>query len=157
MKRALVLLALVALAATAAAGAAPKVAARCQSGTHKVGTVTYRVYCGPASASVTEDGATHRFRKGSCVRVGITKIFTMSIGKLTVSKGRPRYNYFGVTVPHASRDGTYRSAVITWTFGGERHALASATLRLTHHQTRGSFSGRAAGSTSTVTGSFRCK
>jgi hypothetical protein len=157
MKRAIVPAALVMLAATAAAGAATKAAAVCRPGTQKVGSVVYRVYCGPASATVKVGGETHAFHNGSCVRVGITKVFTMSIGKLTISKGKPRYNYFGVTVVGANGDGTYRRAVVTWAFGGERQALSSVNLRLTHKQTRGSFSGRATGSHDTVTGSFRCK
>jgi hypothetical protein len=157
VKRALTLAALVALSSTATAGAGTKAAAACKPGTHRAGSVTYRVYCGPASASVTAAGKTHTFRHGSCVRVGITKVFTMSIGKLTVSKGKPRYNYFGVTVLSATHDGSYSRAVVTWAFGGERHALSSVNLRLTHHQTRGSFSGRATDGRSIVTGSFRCK
>jgi len=157
VSRALVFFAVAALSATAAASAAPTTASACKSGTHTVGSAVYRVYCGPASAVVKVHGQTQSFRHGSCVRVGVTRVFTMSIGKLTISKGKPRYKYFGVTVASANHDGTYRRAVVTWAFGGERHALASADLRLTHNQTRGSFSGRATGSHDTVTGSFRCK
>jgi hypothetical protein len=156
MKRVLALGALAVLSASAAAGAATDANAACRAGTRKVGSIVYRVYCGPASASVKVGGKTQSFRHGSCVRVGITHVFTLSIGKLSISKGKARYKYFGVTIPSANHDGTYDRAVVTWTFGGERHALASVNLRLTHNQNRGSFSGRAAGG-GTVSGSFRCK
>ena len=156
MKRAFVLAALVVLVA-AAAESGPGVAAACKPGAHKVGKVIYRTYCGPASASVKVAGKTHTFRNGSCLRAGITRVFTMSIGKLTSRKGKPRYSYFGVTVPNAKHDGVYSRAVITWSIGGKRYSLSNVKLRLTNKQTRGSFSGRAAGRRGAVTGSFRCK
>lgn len=157
MRRMLTLGALVALSAAAAAGAGAKTAAACKPGIHKAGKVTYQVFCGPATASVKQAGKTHTFRGGSCLRAGITRIFTMSIGKLTIGNGKPRYSYFGVTVPSANHDGTYRRAVVTWAIGGKRSSLFNVKLRLTNHQTRGRFTGRAAGTHETVTGSFRCR
>ena len=156
MKRAFILAALVVLVA-AAAGSGTGTAAACKPGAHKVGKVIYRTYCGPASASVKVAGKTYTFRNGSCLRAGITRVFTMSIGKLTSRKGKPRYSYFGVTVPSAKHDGVYRRGVITWSIGGKRYSLSNVTLRLTNKQTRGSFSGRAVGRRGAVTGSFRCK
>ena len=102
-------------------------------------------------------GKTYTFRGGACLRAGITRVFTISIGKLTIGKGKPRYSYLGVTVPSANHDGTYRRAVVTWAIGGKRYSLSNVKLRLTNGQTRGSFTGRAAGKRGTVTGSFRCK
>jgi len=154
---ALVLAALLALAAVATAGAGTKAAAACKPGIHTVGKVTYRVFCGPASATVKTAGKTHAFRNGSCLRAGITRVFTMSIGRLTMSKGKPKYSYFGVTVPSANHDGVFRRVVVTWAIGGKRYSLSNAKLRLTNKQTRGSFSGRTVGKRGTVTGSFRCK
>jgi hypothetical protein len=151
------LIAIIALCAVAAASAAARTAAACKPGVQKVGKVIYRVYCGPASASVKFEGKTYAFSNGSCVRAGITKVFTLSIGKLTLSKGKPRYSYFGVTVPSANHDGTYRHAIVTWALGGKRHSLSNMTLRLRNDQTRGSFSGRVAGTRGVVTGAFRCK
>lgn len=156
MKRALVTSALVALMA-AAAGSGTGAAAACKSGVHKVGKVIYRTYCGPASASVKVAGKTHTFRNGSCLRAGITHVFTMSIGKLTIGNGKTRYSYFGLSVPTANHDGIYRRAVITWSIGGKRDSLSNVKLRLSNNQTRGSFSGRAVGRRGRVTGSFRCK
>ena len=157
MRRWLALGALVALSAAAAAGTGAKTAAACKPGIHKVGEITYHVFCGPASASVKRAGKTYTLRGGSCLRAGITRIFTMSIGKLTIGKGKPRYSYFGVTVPSANHDGTYHQAVVTWAIGGKRYSLLNVKLRLTSDQTRGTFAGRAAGERGTVTGSFRCK
>ena len=157
MRRALVVAVLLALCAVATAGAVTNAATACKAGVHTVGKVTYRVYCGPASATVKTAGKTHTFRNGSCLRAGITRVFTMSIGRLTMSKDKPKYSYFGVTVPSANHDGTFRRVVVTWAIGGKRYSLINAKLRLTNKQTRGSFSGRAAGKGGTVTGSFRCK
>jgi len=156
VKRAFILGALVVLVA-AASGNGTSAAAACKPGAHKVGKVIYRTYCGPASASVKVAGKTYTFRNGSCLRAGITRVFTMSIGKLISRKGKPRYSYFAVTVPNAKHDGVYRRAVITWSIGGKRYSLSNVTLRLTNKQTRGSFSGRAVGRRGAVTGSFRCK
>lgn len=157
MRRALVLAALAAAAAALASGAGASTSAACKPGVHRVGNVTYTVFCGPASASVKKAGKTYTFRNGTCLRAGITEVFTMSIGKLTLGKGKPRYSYFGVTVPSANHDGVYRRAAVTWVVGGKRHSLVNVKLRLTNDQSRGTFAGRAAGTRAAVTGSFRCK
>jgi hypothetical protein len=157
MRRALPIYAVAALCAAAGATAAVGPAAACKPGVQKIGSVTYRVYCGPASASVKFGGKTYAFRDGTCVRAGIAKVFTLSIGKLTISKGKPRYSYFGVTVPSANHDGTYHRAIVTWAFRGKRYSLANMKLRLTNDQTRGSFTGRATGKRGMVSGAFRCK
>jgi hypothetical protein len=156
VKRALILGALV-VPVAAASGNGTGAAAACKPGAHKVGKVIYRTYCGPASASVKVAGKTYTFRNGSCLRAGITRVFTISIGKLSSRKGKPRYSYFAVTVPNAQHDGVYRRAVITWSIGGKRYSLSNVKLRLTNKQTRGSFSGRDVGRRGAVTGSFRCK
>jgi hypothetical protein len=157
MRRALAVAAFVVLLATAVANAGTKAADACKPGTHKIGTVTYRVFCGPASATVKTGGKTYTFRNGTCLRAGITRVFTMSIGRLATSKGKPKYSYFGIIVPSANHDGVYRRALVTWVSGGKRYALANVKVRLTNKQSRGSFSGRTAGKRTTVTGSFRCK
>jgi hypothetical protein len=157
VRRALLLAALAVSAAATASGAGASTSAACKPGAHQVGNVTYQVFCGPASASVKTSGKTYSFRNGTCLRAGITKVFTMSIGKLRLGKGKPRYSYFGVTVPAANHDGVYRRAAVTWVVGGKRHALVNVKLRLTNDQSRGTFAGRAAGGRGKVTGSFRCK
>jgi len=157
MRRALAVAAFVVLLVAAAANAGTKAAHACKPGIHRVGKVTYRVFCGPASATVNTGGKTYTFRSGTCLRAGITRVFTMSIGRLVMSKGKPKYSYFGITVPSANHDGVYRRAVVTWAIGGKRYSLSNVKLKLTNKQTRGSFSGRAFGTHRTVTGSFRCK
>lgn len=156
MKRAVLLMFFVALSLAAAAGAGTRTAAACKPGAHTIGKMTYRVFCGPASASVKVEGKTHSFRNGSCLRAGTTKVFAMSIGTLTISKSKPKYSYLGITVPGAKRDGAYRRAVITWAFAGNRYSLYNVKLRLSGGRTRGTFSGRIVGKRGTVTGSFRC-
>jgi hypothetical protein len=151
----LVLSALVALVAAGAAGTAPRADA-CKPGIRKIGTASYRVYCGPASASLRVGRKTQSFRKGACVTLG-GKVFTLSIGALTISKGKPRYRYLNVTVPQAKRDGTYRRASVTWTFGTKRYLLSPARVRLAGKRSRGTFSGRIAGTNRRVAGSFHCK
>ena len=89
---------------------------------------------------------------------GITRIFTISIGKLTIGKGKPRYSYLGVTVPSANHDGTYRRAVDH--LGDRREALlavepegaADEQPDSRHRSRAGPWAGAGA-----VTGSFRCK
>jgi hypothetical protein len=155
VRRPLILAVLIALALAASVVASAGSDAACKPGVHTIGQTTYRIFCGPASASVKVGTKTHSFRNGSCLRAGITRVFAMSIGKLTVSKRKHRYSYFGVTVPKANHDGVYRRAVVTWAIGGKRYSLSKVRLRLTNKQTRGSFSGRAGGKK--VTGAFRCK
>ena len=157
MMRLLAAGALAALALTAAAGGATESASACKPGTHTVGKVTYRIFCGPASATVKFAGKTQTFRHGSCLKTGIGKVFTISIGRLTISKGKPRYSYLGIAVPSAKRDGVYRRAVIGWAYGGKRYSLYNVVLRLAGNRTRGTFSGRIVGKPGPVTGSFRCK
>ena len=156
MKRALVCTVLVALAATAAVGAGTRRAEACKPGIHRIGTTTYRVFCGPASASLKIGRKTQSFRSGSCLTVG-GRVFTLSIGKLSTSTGKSRYRFLGITVPNAKRDGVYRFAVVTWAYGGKRHSLANVKLRLAGKRTRGTFSGRIVGGTGRATGSFRCR
>lgn len=146
---------LAALALTAAASGAPDRAAACKPGVHTVGKVTYRIFCGPASATVKFGSKTQTFRHGSCLKTGI--VFTISIGTLTVSKGKSRYSYLGIAVPSAKRDGVYRRAVIGWAYGGKRYSLYNVVLHLAGNRTRGTFSGRIVGKPGPVTGSFRCK
>jgi len=157
VRRALLLCALVALAATASAGAAARHADACKAGVHVVGKTTYRVFCGPASASVKVSGKTQSFHHGSCLSTGAGKVFAISIGTLTISKGKARYRYLGITVPSARRDGVYKRAVVTWVYGGKRYTLYNVTVRLAAKRTRGTFSGRIVGRRGTVRGSFRCR
>src|SRR5262245_58434069 len=157
MKRALIIGVLAAVVGTAAStgGAAP--AKACKAGTHKIGKTTYRVFCGPASASITVAGKKHAFRSGSCLKVGSKRVFALAIGKLAITKTRARYSYLSVTIPVAKRDGLYRGATVAWAYGGKRQLLSNSKVRLAGKRTRGSFSGRVAGRKSLVTGSFRCK
>jgi len=160
VKRAVLFAVLLALAVTAAAGAGTRAAAACKPGVHTIGKTTYRIFCGPASASVKVQGKTHSFRNGSCLTVGAAsaaKVFTMSIGTLTVSKSKPKYSYLGITVPGVNHDGVFRRAVVTWAFAGKRYSLYNVKLRLSGNRTRGAFSGRIVGKRVTVTGSFRCR
>ncbi|MBA3718471.1 MAG: hypothetical protein H0W87_09640 [Actinobacteria bacterium] len=157
MRRLVVAVLLAALSVTAAASGATKSASACKPGVHTVGKTTYRVFCGPASATVRMGGKTQSFRNGSCLKVGITRVFTISIGTLTISKGKARYSYLGITVPSANHDGVYTRAIIAWAFGGTRYALYNVKLRLMGNRTRGTFSGRVVGKRGTVSGSFRCK
>jgi hypothetical protein len=146
-----------ALAVTAAASGGTRSVEACKPGLHSVGKTTYRVYCGPASASVKVNGKRHAFRHGSCLKLGSARVFTLSIGTLTMSRGKARYNYLGISVPSAKRDGVYRRAAVTWAYGGRRYTLYNVKLTLAGNRTRGSFSGRIVGKKGAATGSFRCK
>ena len=156
MRRTALVLVLAALAATAAVGSDSAASAACKPGIRVVGKTTYRVFCGPASASVKVSGKTHSFRHGTCLRVG-NKVFTLSIGTLTMSKGKPKYSYLGATVPAAKKDGLYKRAVVTWAYGGKRYSLYNVNVQLAGKRTRGTFSGQIVGRAGKVTGSFRCR
>lgn len=157
MRRLLVLSLLAGLCAAASAVAAPAATTACKPGVHTLGKATYRVFCGPASATVKMGGRTHSFRNGTCLKVGVTHVFAMSIGTLTISKGKPRYSYLGITVPAANHDGIYKHVAIAWSYGGKRYTLYNVTLRLAANRTRGTFSGRVVGRAGKATGSFRCR
>jgi hypothetical protein len=156
VRRALFAVVLAALTAAAAAGAGTRGAEACKPGIRTIGTTTYRVFCGPASATVKVAGKKHSFRKGSCLTVG-GRVFTLSIGSLKMTKGKARYGYLGVTVPNAKRDGVYRVAAVSFAYGGKRYSLSTVKVRLAGKRTRGTFSGRIVGKGGKVTGSFRCK
>jgi hypothetical protein len=129
----------------------------CKPGVHTVGKTTYRVFCGPASATVRVAGKAHSFRHGSCLKLGAARVFTLSIGTLTMSKGTAHYSYLGISVPSAGRDGVYHRASVAWAYGGKRYTAYNVKLTLAGNRTRGTFSGRIVGKRGTVTGSFHCK
>src|SRR5262245_60479772 len=157
MKRVLVICVLATVVGTAAASVSAAPAKTCKAGIHKLGRTTYRVFCGPASASITVAGKKHSFRSGSCLNVGSTKIFAVAIGKLAITRTRARYSYLSVTIPRARRDGVYHGGTVAWAYGGKRHVLGDTKVKLAGKRTRGTFSGRLAGQRRTVTGLFRCK
>lgn len=157
MKGALLLCTAAALAATASAGAAIRHADACKAGVHVVGKTVYRVFCGPASASVKIGAKTQSFHHGSCLNAGAANVFTISIGTLAISQGKTRYRYLGLTVPSARRDGVYHRAVVAWAYAGKRYTLYNVTVRLAGKRTRGTFSGRIVGKRETVRGSFHCR
>jgi hypothetical protein len=157
MKRALLFCVVLAVMGTTAASAGGAPGKACKAGIHKIGKTTYRVFCGPASASITVAGKKHSFRSGSCLKIGSTKVFALAIGKLAITKTRARYSYLSVTIPLARRDGLYRGATVAWAYGGKRHLLSNSRVKLAGKRTRGTFSGRLAGRKNAVTGSFRCK
>jgi hypothetical protein len=156
MKRAIIFCLLIAVVGTAAAGVGAARAKACKAGVHKIGKTTYRVFCGPASASITVSGKKHSFRSGSCLNIGSARVFALAIGKLAITKTKARYSYLSVTIPVAKRDGLYRGATVAWAYGGKRYLLSNSKVKLAGKRTRGTFSGRLA-KQRTVTGSFRCK
>jgi hypothetical protein len=157
VKRTALAVLVAALASTAAAAGAPQRAQACKAGVHTIGTTTYRVFCGPARASIKVGKTRQSFRHGSCLKIAGGRVFTMSIGTLQLGAAKPRYSYLGITVPGARHDGSYRRAVVAWAYAGKRYTLYNVAVKLSGKRTRGTFSGRVVGRRGTVTGSFRCR
>ena len=145
-----------AAAAVAALLAASHAAARqaCTAGTHSSGGVTYRTFCGPAHATLKVGGQTLTFKGGSC-QIN-SSIFSINIGTITLPPGKPKYDYFGITV-FAKKGGTYKNQSVTWQLPHGKHgSLISATIKLASNRKSGSFSGTVLGASGKGNGTFSC-
>jgi hypothetical protein len=129
------LIAVAALAAVAHASARPE----CTAGTHTSGGVTYRTFCGPAHATLHDGGKTYSFSGGSCLSSGST--FSINIGTITLPPGKPKYDYFGITIVGA-HPGTLTNQAVAWQ---QPHtnpgSLYRTTITLASGLKKGTFSG----------------
>ena len=155
-----------ALAAVSAAGGQTGQTA-CTAGMTTIGGQPYRVFCGPAKATVKVGGKTLSFTGGTCDRSSGT--FTINVGAvyLGATSGKPARSYFGITagnVPGGSvigdrpvtGDGTYRNVSVAFNVGGARYLVLRAAVTLKHGRTAGSFTGPLFGKTGTAAGVFTC-
>ena len=141
------------LAALAAVGHASARQA-CTAGTQSSGGVTYRTFCGPAHATLKVGGKTLAFTTGSCQMS--SSIFSINIGTITLPPGKPKYDYFGITVM-AKKGGTYSNQSVTWQLPhGKAGSVVYATIKLAGNRKSGTFSGQVLGTSGKGTGSFSC-
>jgi len=136
--------------------------AACTPGIRKVGAVRFKVFCGPARATLRFQGKTYSFRNGSCTRT--SRSLTIDVGVETLphppSTEPPRTRWFGAFVA-ARRDGTYHPGsemFLTWSAPGLSFLFTAGKLRLTADRSRGTFSGQffGRGITGSASGSFSC-
>jgi hypothetical protein len=137
-----------AFACTARAGAA---AATCTPGTKTIGGAGARTFCGPAKATVTLNGKTVSYRGGSCsTSIGL---FTVNIGTVVLGTVKNAPEYFGVTA--TAKPGSHARQTIAVVHAGSSRAVIG-TVTLKPGLKGGTFTGRAFGSKSVISGSFSC-
>jgi len=136
--------------------------ATCTPGVRKSGNVKFKVFCGPAHATLRFRGKTYAFRNGNCVKTATG--LTVNVGVETLaqppSTDPPRTSWFGAFVA-AKRDGTYHpgsSMFLFWSAPGLSFIFTAGTLHLTGSRNSGTFSGLfyGRGTTGSATGAFSC-
>jgi hypothetical protein len=136
--------------------------AACTPGFRKVGGVTFKVFCGPARASLRFQGKAYSFRNGSCTKT--SRSLTINVGVETLphppSTEPPRTSWFGAFVA-AGRDGTYHpgsSMFLFWSAPGLSFIFTAGDLHLTANRSKGTFSGLfyGRGITGSAFGAFSC-
>jgi hypothetical protein len=110
-------------------------------------------FCGPASAVVHLGPRALRFSNGLCRQAA--GAFTVNIGTLAHGLRTAKPLYFGITT-HTARPGKQPNAAVGFAYGGRHYAVADQVVVLARGLTGGTFSGRILGSTTRVTGSFKC-
>jgi hypothetical protein len=112
----------------------------CSAGTRSSGGTTYRTFCGPAHATLEVGGKTLTFTGGSCQVSGT--IFSINIGTITLPPGKPKYDYFGITVMNATKGGLYKNQAVGWQLPhGKQGSLIRTTIALAKDRKTGTFSG----------------
>ena len=143
-------LAAAALAMTAQASARQS----CTAGTHSSGGVTYRTFCGAAHATLKVGGKTYSFKGGSC-ELSRT-LMSINIGTITLPPGKPKYDYFGITLS-AKKGGSYANQAATWQLPhGKQGSLFQTTIKLAGNRRSGTFYGAPLTGGGKGTGSFSC-
>ena len=125
--------------------------ATCAPGVKTVDGASARTFCGPAKATVRLNGKTITYRGGSCsTSVGL---FSLNLGTVVLSSVTNAPEYFGVTAK--AKAGTQSRQTIAVVHAGKSQGVIG-TVTLEPGLRSGSFSGKAFGSTATVSGSFSC-
>jgi hypothetical protein len=162
VKRALLVLAVLAAATLAlalGASSSPAAGRKCipdkQAGIQVDDGVTLIVYCGHAKGTLKGAIKTTKYTKGACLK---------TVGNLSVGFGRyttPRHptavseSFFLVTP--ATKDGTYRLAVLHVQHKGKKETIANNVKVVVKDKlSRGTFSGKFTNGLK-FTGSFTCK
>jgi hypothetical protein len=139
-------------------------ASGCKEGMTTLNGAPVRVFCGPATASLTINGKPAKFSQGSCAKT--SKYFSINIGTVVLgTTKKPKPDYFGMnvgqvlgdtSVPAAGHDGTYsKGVVLAFDYNGKGSAVTTATVKLQGSRTHGTFVGKTL-LNEVVKGSFHC-
>ena len=143
---AVVLAAALACSATAAGNVTA-----CTPGAKTIGGTSARTFCGPARATVTLNGKTVSYRGGSCsTSIGL---FSLNIGTVVLGTVKNAPEYLGVTAN--AKPGSHSRQTIAVVHAGSTRALIG-TVTLKPGLRGGTFSGKALGSKTVISGSFSC-
>ena len=147
---------LVVAAALAALAAVTHASARqaCAAGTRTSNGVTYRTFCGPAHATLHDGGKTYTFKGGNCMKSGAT--FAINIGTITLPPGKPKYNYFGITVSGAHAGKQTNQAVAWSRSNGKQGSLYRTTVTFSSGLKKGTFAGQNILGGGNGSGTFSC-
>jgi hypothetical protein len=135
----------------------------CKAGVHRVGGVSARTFCGPATARLVVGGKTFTFAQGNCVKTAT--YVSINIGTVVLGQTKQRQpNYFGLDIgripgsgaPPAGQDGTYRTGtVLTVEYANKSYDVLSGIASLKGHRTHGTVKGKAF-SGQPLAGTFHC-
>jgi hypothetical protein len=165
LRAGLVTLVLVIALAGGAAAASRRLArsSTCKAGLHRIGGVSARTFCGPATARVLVGGKTLTFAQGNCVKTAA--YVSINIGTVVLGQTKQRQpNYFGLDIgripgsgaPPAGKDGTYRTGtVLTVEYANKSYDVLSGIASLKGHRTHGTVKGKAF-TGQPLTGTFHC-
>jgi hypothetical protein len=151
MRRTLIGVAVAALAAAALGTASAHSAAACTAGVTKVGGSPARTFCGPAKATVKIGAATVAYKQGICSRSSAG--FTINLGTVVLGNAKNKPEYFGITVK--ASPGTHANSAVAVVHAHKSYAVLG-TVTLKAGLKSGTFSGKAFGSPTKITGSFSC-
>ena len=151
MKRTIIGAAVAALAAAAFATSSAQSAAACVAGVKKINGVPARTFCGPAKATVKIGTATVAYSGGACSKSAAG--FTINIGTVVLGNLKKKPEYFGITVKATA--GAHANSSVAVVHASKSYAVLG-TVTLKPGLKAGSFSGKAFGSPTKVTGSFSC-
>jgi hypothetical protein len=125
--------------------------ATCTPGTKTISGASARTFCGPARATVTLNGKTVSYRGGSCsTSIGL---FSVNIGTVVLGTVKNAPEYFGVTAK--ARPGSHSRQTIAVVHAGSTRAVIG-TVTLKPGLKGGTFSGKAFGLKTVISGSFSC-
>lgn len=135
--------------------------AACVSDSTSVDGVATQSFCGNASAQVSVTGTTIPWQHGECETAGGN--FSVRFGREILGTGtaaetlKKTYDYFGVTVIGASKDGIYsQNGAVVMEYHGAEYTLVNYTISLASNETQGTFGGTDATSNQPMSGTFTC-
>jgi hypothetical protein len=136
-------------------------AAVCTADTNTINGVSTRSFCGTATAQATIGSQVITWQHGECDTN--TGNFTVNFGRVILGTGadadalKKQYDYFGLTVVGATKDGTYTdNGVVVMNYKGGVYALVDYNITLSNSESKGTFTGKDYISGQMVSGSFSC-